>query len=51
MGALRPSRQPLRGFLRMRSFFNIINRLPNAEERRQAHLEARTIMLQQDACA
>jgi hypothetical protein len=29
----RPSRQPLRGFLRMRTFLNVINDIPHAEER------------------
>jgi hypothetical protein len=35
----------------MRSVLNAIKRSPHAEERRQAHLEARTIVVQQDACA
>jgi hypothetical protein len=33
IGAVRPSRQPLRGFLRMRTFLNAINDTPHAEER------------------
>src|SRR6516164_4582589 len=33
ISAVRPSRQPLRGFLRMRSFLNVINQVPHAEER------------------
>ena len=33
ISAVRPSRQPLRGFLRMRTFLNVINSLPHAEER------------------
>ena len=35
IGALRPSRQLLRSFLRMRNFLNSINGLPHAEERLQ----------------
>ncbi len=31
--AVRPSRQPLRGFLRMRNFLNVIKAFPHAEER------------------
>ncbi|HEY4039985.1 MAG TPA: hypothetical protein VGM15_14280, partial [Burkholderiaceae bacterium] len=31
--AVRPSRQPLRGFLRMRTFLNGIKDIPHAEER------------------
>jgi hypothetical protein len=30
---VRPSRQPLRGFLRLRTFLNAINNIPHAEER------------------
>jgi hypothetical protein len=37
-----PSRQPLRGFLRMRDLPHAIHTLPNAEERLKARLEART---------
>jgi hypothetical protein len=33
IGAVRSSRQPLRGFLRMRTFLNAINDIPHAEER------------------
>ena len=35
IGALRPSRQLLRSFLRMRNFLNYIKGLPHAEERLQ----------------
>ena len=34
ISTVRSSRQPLRGFLRMRSFLNPIKDLPHAEERR-----------------
>ncbi len=37
--------------IRMRGVLNAIKRSPHAEERRQAHLEARTIVVHQDACA
>jgi hypothetical protein len=33
ISAVRPSRQPLRGFLRMRTFLNAIEDIPHAEER------------------
>ena len=33
ISAVRPSRQPPRGFLRMRPFLNAINNIPHAEER------------------
>ena len=33
ISAVRPSRQPLRGFLRMRNFLNGIDEVPHAEER------------------
>ena len=33
IGAVRSSRQPLRGFLRMRDFLNAIKSLPHPEER------------------
>jgi len=33
IGVVRPSRQPLRGFLRMRRFVNAIDDKPHAEER------------------
>jgi hypothetical protein len=33
ISAVRPSRQPLRGFLRMRTFINAIKDIPHAEER------------------
>src|SRR5580700_5321262 len=33
ISAVRPSRQPLRGFLRMRTILNAINDTPHAEER------------------
>jgi hypothetical protein len=42
ISAVRSSRQPLRGFLRMRKFLNVINDIPHAEERPWARLEART---------
>jgi hypothetical protein len=35
-GTLRPSRQPLRGLLRMRFFLNAIKELPHPEEARSA---------------
>lgn len=40
--AVRPSRRPRRGLLRMRRVLNAIRRSPHAEERRSALLEART---------
>src|ERR1700730_4630247 len=44
---VRPSRRPLRGLLRMRSFLSAIKGLPHAEERpKRARLEARTASLQ-----
>jgi hypothetical protein len=57
ISVVRPSRQPLRGFLRMRAFLNAISNLPHAEERpfetppaeapqdKRARLEARTTPL------
>jgi hypothetical protein len=33
ISAVRPSRQPLRGFLRMRTFLTAIKNIPHAEER------------------
>jgi hypothetical protein len=33
ISVVRPSRQPLRGFLRMRALLNAISNLPHAEER------------------
>src|SRR5712671_1930489 len=44
--AVRPSRRPLRGLLRMRDFFSSINDIPHAEERRRARLEGRTTSMQ-----
>jgi len=41
IGAVRSSRQPLRGFLRMRNSVNAINHFPHAEERPWARLEVR----------
>src|SRR5713101_1350086 len=46
MSALRPSRRPLHGLLRMRDFPNAINHIPHAEERMRARLEARTMLMQ-----
>jgi hypothetical protein len=54
ISVVRPSRQPLRGLLRMRNFLNAINRIPHAEEhpkslpqaRTGARLEARTSVMQ-----
>src|SRR5712691_2948767 len=46
IGVLLPSRQPLRGFLRMRIFLNAINGPPHAEERPWARLEARWAPMQ-----
>ena len=45
ISALRSSRQPLRGFLRMRNYINAINDIPHAEERpARPRLEARTVL-------
>jgi hypothetical protein len=41
ISAVRSSRQPLRGFLRMRNAVNAIKDSPHAEERPWARLEAR----------
>jgi hypothetical protein len=40
--AVRPSRQLLRSFLRMRDFLNAIKGFPHAEEHRRVRLDART---------
>ena len=48
IGSARPSRQPLRGFLRMKKYLNAIKDIPHAEERPYGPgLEARTAPLQQ----
>ncbi len=41
ISTVRSSRQPLRGFLRMRNSINAIKDFPHAEERPWARLEAR----------
>jgi hypothetical protein len=41
IGTVRPSRQPLCGFLRMRISVNALGGSPHAEERPRARLEAR----------
>src|SRR5438270_14067362 len=46
IGAVRPSRQLLRSFLRVRGFLNAIKSFPHAEERSEARLEARTVVVQ-----
>jgi NodT family efflux transporter outer membrane factor (OMF) lipoprotein len=46
IGVVRPSRQPLRGFLRMRGILNAIDNAPHAEERLWGRLEARTTSMQ-----
>ncbi len=43
ISAVRPSRQPLRGFLRMRSFVNDINDFLMLRSASRARLEARTL--------
>jgi len=43
---MRPSRRPLRGRLRMRTFLSAINHRPHPEERPKACLEGRTMVLQ-----
>ena len=46
ISAVGPSRQPLRGFLRMRNFLNAIKGLPHAQGAHWARLEARTAGMQ-----
>jgi hypothetical protein len=47
IGAVRPSRRPLSGLLRMRDFLYAIKGLPHPEERRKARLEGRTTAMHQ----
>src|SRR6516164_7752102 len=44
ISAVRPSRQPLRGFLRIRNFLNAIDVVPHAEERPPSRRRLRRLL-------